>query len=115
MAHHYCKPGPGKFEGENPLTALAYYYAGQGDDDVGRYSFFKAPFDFTNDPEALAFAHDTGFCDACIKSHLDGCRDIYGIVTWETDTGFAMLAELETEADYRAALADAEAEESEEY
>lgn len=115
MCANNCKPGPGKFEGESALTVMAYAQMclGNGDASAGRYEFFRSPLNFTADAEAVSAAHSAGFCDQCIEEAEDYGRTLYGVAVWDSDQGFAMLREFGSEAEYDAALRDAEAEGSE--
>jgi hypothetical protein len=110
--------GPGKFEGEGALTALAHYYAAEGmaDDDAGKYSLFKGPLQFGNDGSgAEEFASELGYCAACIAKALEDSRDLAGCVVFETDQGFAEFRELHTLEEYQEALTNAEELEGEDY
>ncbi len=97
-----CTVGPGKFEGESPLTALGYWHVGNGgsDADYGTVSFFKAPLNFHVDQEALAFARSLGFCPACIDEDIDAGLALTGVMIREDDAGFVFCRRITTQAAY---------------
>src|SRR5262245_35398130 len=108
-----CHVGPGKFEGESALTFMAYQQAmlGNSDMSVGRYDFFKAPFMFDADQSVIREAKDYGYCDECIEKHDDHSH--YGMVISQDDRGFVWRTVYDTQAEYDAAVTEAEAEDSE--
>ena len=108
---HKCTYGPGKFEGETPLTWLAWQAImnGGGDDDIGRYTFLRAPFD-----GLLDFATpDAPFCPECCKQDVEAAKDVAGIVICERDDGFVCGEWLNTTGEYWRAVNEAEKEEME--
>lgn len=66
-----CHVGPGKFEGESALAALAYESMMLGGADVTTYEgedgpatdWFRAPLGFDADEETVQGARDAGFCE----------------------------------------------------
>lgn len=84
-----CKQRHGKFEGEPAVTWLAHLALGHGwsDEEIGRYTFFKAPLGFDTLPRVHEEAAAEGWCPECIEEALGTA--CYGIVAWEDDAGFA--------------------------
>ena len=99
-----CDVGPGKFEGEGAITALAYssMLNGGSDLDLGPVSFFKAPLNFDADSANLEFAQEQGYCGECIKEALEAT--IAGLSLYEDSNGFVYTSEFETEEDYNTAV-----------
>ena len=106
-----CEVGPGKFEGEGALTFMAYQQMclGNVDENVGRYDFFKAPFNFDADREVTKAAKEYGYCDECIEE-ASGHGKAYGLAIYESDQGFIYCETFETEKDYDKAIAIAQEE-----
>ena len=106
-----CNVGPGKFEGESCLTFMAYQQMllGAADITIGRYDFFKAPFNFDADQCVVKAARAYGYCDECIAARSAAA----GLVISEDDQGFVYCTAYATEAEYDTAQQTAEEEESE--
>ncbi len=109
-----CQVGPGKFEGEPARVFMAYQQMclGGSDETIGRYDFFKAPFNFDADQSVVRDALAYGYCQACVDGY-DEPR-LYGMAMWEDDSGFVYAETFETEAEYDKAVRDAEAEDDDE-
>jgi hypothetical protein len=115
-----CKVGPGKFEGEPPLTFLAYHAMLHGDvdsitdHDFGHYvtvhDWFRRPFNFDADPDALVRATAYGYCEPCLKAACED-EESFGLELYEDDNGFVYLNRYATEVEYDAALGKAEDQE----
>lgn len=107
-----CQVGPGKFEGEDVATFVAWdvILHGCADEEIGRYAFVRFPLDV--DDETRQAARDYGYCDACI----DGLAtlDDYGVCVWESDQGFVFSRWFTTEDDWNAGLKNAAADDAEE-
>lgn len=109
-----CNVGPGKFEGEPALAALAYNSAMLGgadvstDDEDGMTAadFFKAPLMFDADEETVKLARQAGYCEECIAEALDS--DAYGIGLFYSEQGFVHVEEYRSETDYLAAWLESE-------
>lgn len=86
-----CTRGPGKFEGEPALAALAWYYTldGGADETIGDLDFFEAPFQFDADSGALEFANGQGYCYECITAAL--ADQSYALSVRTSDDGFVYL------------------------
>lgn len=105
-----CNVGPGKFEGEPPLTFLAYHAMLHGDVDAttqspGISDWFRRPFNFDADPDAIVRATAHGYCKSCIQDALD--NESFGLVLTEDSNGFVYLVRYTTELKYDAALQEA--------
>lgn len=113
MSCKTCHVGPGKFEGEGPLTALASWYVNNGSADhvIGRYDIFKSPLCFDDEADAIEFVYAEGYCEACIKVALEHARALVGLAYWTDDNGFAYTEEFSTELEYQEACERAETEE----
>jgi len=98
ILHCTCKVGPGKFEGEPPLTFLAWQSVlnGGSDESVGPYEFFRRPYGFDT-PQAVQAALDYGYCAACIAGYDNGS---YGLTIEEGEQGFVYLTTYATEKRY---------------
>src|SRR5262245_45494034 len=105
-----CKVGPGQFEGEPALVFMAHEQMcmGMSDDSIGRYDFFKAPFNFDADSEVVKAALAYGYCQECVDGYDD--KDAYGMVIWTRDDGFACGNVYYSEKKYNEAVEDAEEE-----
>jgi hypothetical protein len=82
---------------------------GNADNSVGRYDFFKAPFNFDADQSVVEAAREYGYCAECIEERSEA----FGLVISEDDQGFVYCTEYATEAEYNKAQQTAEAEDSE--
>ena len=105
-----CMVGPGKFEGEGALTALAYSSMLSGGSDLTEYEpdettveFFKAPFNFDADEENVSFAREQGLCDDCIREALDD--ESFGLALWEDSQGFVYVQTFDDESEWNDAIA----------
>lgn len=123
MSRCGCKVGPGKFEGEGPLTYIAHAgLAGGGDMTTGGGEFdasdawpcvewFRAPLNFRGEQAAIREAAEYGYCDECIEAALAEADEVKGgMATWEDSQGFVYSAVFPSKAAFDAALAEAEAE-----
>lgn len=108
MRCHECKVGPGKFEGEGPLTFLAHQslLLGGSDCAAAGWDWFRAPLGFDAEPEMIKAARDYGYCDACIKEAVE--THVAGIAIWESDNGFVDGRTFGTKEAFDKALAAAE-------
>lgn len=108
-----CKVGPGRFEGEGALTFMAQESAAMGlaDESIGRYDFFRTPFNFDADEEIVKNALHYGYCKECVED-ASGHGDGYGLVTWTDSQGFAYLETFDMQAEYDRAVAEASEEEA---
>ena len=109
-----CTVGPGKFEGETPLTALGYWHGtnGNADESHGNVDFFKSPLNFDANQDALSFCRALGYCQTCIDADLDDARDLAGVAIREDDAGFVFRREITSAESYQE-LTDAYANEDE--
>jgi hypothetical protein len=109
-----CNVGPGKFEGESALTFLAYQSMLLGCSDVSTgteehlIDWFKGPLNFDADHETVEAAEAYGYCAACIEEAIN--ERPYGMSLRERSDGFVYGTVYETQAEYDAAFAEAEAE-----
>lgn len=101
-----CKVGPGKFEGEGVLAFMAWEQVmiGGSDETIGPYDFFKAPYAFNEDADAVKAALAYGYCQDCIDNHDDVS---YGLVISESDQGFIYCTMYATKDEYERAIDDA--------
>ena len=112
-----CQVGPGKFEGESALAYLAYLSALHGDADTSTYhgdtvvDWFRSPFNFDAEREAVFSCQAYGFCEPCVKQALED--ESFGLSLRQDNNGFVYLTRYATEKEYDEALAVAEDEESE--
>ena len=110
-----CQVGPGKFEGESALTYLAYYHVLHGDSDTSTFDggnatdWFRRPFNFDAEAEAVPATKAYGYCDRCIKEALED--ESFGLSVRTSPDGFVSLARYLTEKQYDAALNEAERDE----
>lgn len=103
-----CRVGPGKFEGEPALAALAYSASlnGSSDATTGEHpvvDWFRSPFNFDVDPTNVEFALATGYCTKCVQEALEA--DVYGLDIFEDSQGFIYLKQYDTREGFDNALA----------
>lgn len=105
---------PGKFEGEPALAALAYWHMlnGGADESTNLVDWFRSPFNFDADPEALTFAAEQGYTEGEIAEALADTS--YGLSISEDEQGFVWLVTYETKDDYDKEFANVDAGEGEE-
>lgn len=107
-----CKVGPGKFEGEGALMALAYSSLMLGGSDAttgdcgSLVDWFRRPFNFDADRENLLFAREMGYCETCIAEALKD--EAYGLALSEDSNGFVYLESFETAEAFDKALGEAQ-------